>query len=110
VHWVDVLTKRFGDRLFIAQSLPTFLEIADPSVGKGSAVAHLAATLGIRPEEIVAVGDGMNDLDMIEMAGCGVAMGNARDGLKQAAKRVTKPYDQDGVACLIEDLIAEGSL
>lgn len=110
VHWVDVLQKRFGGRLFVTQSLPTFLEIADPRVGKGSAVAHLASTLGIRPEEIVAVGDGMNDLDMIEMAGCGVAMGNARDGLKQAAKRVTKSYDQDGVACLIEDLIAEGSL
>ncbi|MOA63527.1 putative phosphatase [compost metagenome] len=73
-------------------------------------MAHLASRLGIRPEEIVAVGDGMNDLDMIEAVGLGVAMGNAREGLKQAAKRVTKRCEEDGVACLIEDLIAEGAL
>lgn len=110
VHWVEALQGRFGDRLYVTQSLPTFLEIAHPSVGKGEAVAHLASTLGVKPEEIVAVGDGMNDLDMIQMAGCGVAMGNARDGLKQAADRVTKRWDEDGVAALIEDLIAEGAL
>lgn len=110
VHWVAKLQAHFGDRLFVTQSLPTFLEIAHPAVGKGAAVAHLASTLGIRPEEIVTVGDGMNDLDMIQMAGLGVAVGNAREGLKQAADRVTRPWDEDGVACLIDDLIAEGSL
>ena len=44
------------------------------------------------------------------MAGLGVTVGNAREGLKAAADRVTKAWDEDGVACLIDDLIAEGSL
>ena len=110
VHWVAELQARFGTRLFVTQSQPTFLEVAAPNVGKGAAVAHLAETLGVRREEIVAVGDGMNDLDMIQMAGLGVAMGNAREGLKKAADRVTASVDEDGVAQLIEALISEGAI
>lgn len=107
---VVALKARFGDRLFITQSQPTFLEIAHPSVNKGAAVAHLAEQLGIPREQVVAVGDGMNDLDMIEYAGLGVAMGQGHPELRARARRVTRPLAEDGVACLIEDLIAEGSL
>lgn len=110
VEWVGLLRARFGDRLFVTQSQPTFLEIAHPTVNKGAAVAHLAERLGIPREQVVAVGDGQNDLDMIAYAGLGVAMGQGHPELRERADRVTRPLAEDGVACLIEDLIAEGLL
>ncbi|MDB5096369.1 MAG: Cof-like hydrolase [Cyanobacteria bacterium RYN_339] len=110
VKWQAILKERFKDRMFVTQSQPTFLEFAGPMVGKGNALKHLAEELGIRREEIVAVGDGLNDLDMIEFAGLGVAMGSGHPGLKAAADRVTAGLKEDGVAVLIEQLIAEGSL
>ncbi|HEY9724578.1 MAG TPA: Cof-type HAD-IIB family hydrolase [Oscillatoriaceae cyanobacterium] len=107
---LDVLKARFGAQLFITQSQPTFLEIAHPEVNKGAALARLAAHLGVAREEVVAVGDGLNDAEMIAYAGLGVAMGDARPGLKAIADRVTKPLAEDGVAVLIEELIAEGAI
>lgn len=110
VAQVEALRARFGDRLYVTQSQPTFLEIAHPEVNKGAALARVAAALGVPREAVVAVGDGMNDADMLAWAGLGVAMGNASPALKALADRVTKPVGEDGLACLIEDLIAEGSL
>lgn len=110
VRWTEVLKERFGDRLFVTQSQPTFLEIAGPEVGKGAALAHLAAELGVPREAVVAVGDGMNDIDMIAYAGLGVAMGNGHPALKAAADRVTGTLQEDGVAQLIESLVAEGCI
>ena len=106
---VAALRARFGDRLFVTQSQPTFLEVAHAEVNKGVALAKLAASLGIPMAEVVAVGDGQNDVDMIRAAGLGVAMGNAHPELKAAADRVTGSLAQDGVAELIEGLLAEGS-
>lgn len=57
---------------------------------------------GIRPAEMVAMGDGYNDLSMIEFAGLGIAMGNACDQVKQAADFVSLDNDHDGVAHAIE--------
>lgn len=102
------LQERFAGRLWLTQSMPTFLEIAHPSVNKGAAVAHLAARWGLEASEVAAVGDGLNDVEMISWAGLGVAMGNAHPELKRQADRVTGPVDAEGVASLIEDLIAEG--
>lgn len=110
VKWQAVMKERFGNRLFVSQSQPTFLEFAGPMVGKGRALEHLASELGVTREEVVAVGDGLNDLDMIEWAGLGVAMGSGHPGLKAKAGRVTASLAEDGVAVLIEQLIAEGRL
>lgn len=110
VALVAAFRERFGDRLFVTQSQPTFIEITHPAVNKGAALDRLAASLGIAASEIVAVGDGQNDVEMIGYAGLGVAMGQGHAALKAAAGRVTKPLAEDGVACLIDDLIAEGLL
>lgn len=69
---------------------------------KGSGVLAVAAQLGIQPHEIISFGDSCNDLEMIESSGLGIAMGNAVDELKQAAKFVTLSHDQDGVAIALE--------
>lgn len=105
---VAVMREKYGDRLYVVQSQPTFLEIADAAVNKGAALTHLASALRVPLSEVVAVGDGQNDLDMIRVAGLGVAMGDGNAELCAAADRITGTLAEDGVAQLIDALIAEG--
>lgn len=82
-------------------------EIAPYGVTKWSGIQHLAADWGIAPHEICAVGDDVNDIPMIEGAGLGVAMGNALDEVKAAANRIAPPCDEDGVAQVVEWILAD---
>ncbi len=83
-------------------SKPVFLEFFSSRVSKGAALAKIGDMYGIRREEMVAVGDGLNDLSMIQYAGMGVAMGNAQEEVKRAAQFVTSSNDQEGVRKVIE--------
>ncbi|MEX2112823.1 MAG: Cof-type HAD-IIB family hydrolase [Pirellulales bacterium] len=80
-------------------------EIAPHGVSKWTGVRHLADAWHIRPEEICAVGDDVNDIPMIRAAGLGVAMGNALDVVKAAADRVAPSHDQDGLATVVDWLL-----
>lgn len=64
--------EQFGDKLTMAISKPTFMEITHPLANKGLALAYLADKLGIKQEEVMAVGDSGNDLPMIQYAGWGL--------------------------------------
>ncbi|MFZ5945736.1 MAG: Cof-type HAD-IIB family hydrolase [Bacillota bacterium] len=99
------LGNRFGSRINITKSKSFFLEISHPLATKGNALRELAESLHIPSEKVIAIGDNMNDLDMIEYAGCGVAMGNGVDALKKVADIVTQNNDDDGVAEIIERLV-----
>ncbi len=103
----SVVAARYGDRLYLASSKKRYLEMVDARVNKGEAVAFLAASLGIRQSEIMAIGDSMNDVDMIEYAGCGVAMGNANSTVRAAANFVTATNSEDGVAVAIEKFVLD---
>lgn len=83
----------------------TMCEIIRADASKWTAVLHLAALWGIQADEIVAVGDDLNDLPMIEGAGLGVAMGHAPEAVLDAADHVTGDHDQDGVAMLVDHLL-----
>ena len=72
-------------------------ELSSKAFDKGSAVKRLCEFLGISREDTIAFGDSMNDYEMIQMAGIGVAMGNGREDLKRAADYVTDPIGEDGV-------------
>ncbi len=80
-------------------------EIMGSGVGKGKALLALGAQLGIEPEEIMAVGDSENDLDMVLRAGLGVAMANAEEIVKRHADAITASNDEDGVARAIETYV-----
>jgi len=96
------LVDRFGDRLFVAKSLPHFLELASPSISKGSGLAFVAERLGFTAAETVAFGDGENDLELLEWAGYGVCVENGDDVLKEHADWICPGPKDEGVAQAIE--------
>ncbi|MBA2133274.1 Cof-type HAD-IIB family hydrolase [Capillibacterium thermochitinicola] len=79
-------------------SQPFLLEFFDQKVSKANALAQLSAYYGFSREEIIAIGDGFNDLSMIKYAGLGIAMANADAAIKQHADYVTLSNDENGVA------------
>lgn len=89
-------------RYTLLKSAPYFLEILDKRVDKGTGLRSLAEALGIRADEVMAVGDQENDIAMIKYAGTGVAMGNAIDSVKSVADYITRTNLEDGVAHAIE--------
>ncbi|CRZ33508.1 hypothetical protein DFR55_1352 [Herbinix hemicellulosilytica] len=86
----------------VQRSAPIFLEFLNKKANKGIGVSIVAKELGIKPEEVICVGDAGNDIDMIKYAGLGVAMGNATDDVKAAADFITLTNEEDGVAQVIE--------
>ena len=94
-----------NDRMDVYRSEPYFLEILPKGVDKAKALGKLLAALGCEREELMACGDGFNDLTMIEYAGLGVAMANARDEVKERADYITCSNDEDGVAAAVEHFI-----
>ncbi|QQK07702.1 Cof-type HAD-IIB family hydrolase [Miniphocaeibacter halophilus] len=83
-------------------SLPFFLEINRNDISKGRALEYIADSYNINREEIVAIGDGENDIEMIQYAGKGVAMKNAMTGLKDVADEITDSNDNHGVVKIIK--------
>ena len=82
-------------------SLPFFLEIFNLNTSKANALNKLEKMFDIKKEEMIAIGDGENDISMIEYAGVGVAMENALDNIKNKADYITLLNDEDGVSHVI---------
>lgn len=96
------MEERFGDREHIAKSLPYFLEFAKKGVTKGAGLDFLAEHLGFTREQTIAFGDGENDIELVEWAGYGVAVGNAHDRVKELADFVCPPVTEEGVAQVLD--------
>jgi hypothetical protein len=80
------------------------LEIVGPQTSKAEAIDELCARLGIGREQVIAFGDNVNDVEMLEFAGTGVAMGNATADARAVASRIAPSNDDDGIASVLEDL------
>lgn len=96
------LKQYFMEALSIYRSEPFFLEIMPSNIDKAAALERLLNYIGGSCEEMVAFGDGLNDISMISYAGVGIAMGNAQELVKKAADFVTRSNDEDGIAYAIE--------
>lgn len=94
--------ERFGNVANVFRSEPFLLEILPPKVDKAFALQKLLDILGYRREELLACGDGYNDVTMLELAGMGVAMANATEPAKEAADFITMTNDEDGVAYAVK--------
>ena len=95
----------FEGKVAVTSSRDDFLELMEPGVNKWNAVKAVAESYGIRPEEVMCIGDSNNDLSMIRNAGVGVAVANAKPSVQAAAKIVTASNDEDGVARAIQMVI-----
>jgi len=82
-----------------------YFEIYPVQATKANGLRFLCQHFSITPEQVVAVGDHVNDLDMIEFAGLGVAMGNAQDEVKKVADLTIGHHDEDGLAVFIRSLL-----
>ena len=103
------LAKALNPELSVFRSHAELIEVTSPNVSKGHALATLAGHYGIPHNEVIAIGDQDNDIEMIAWAGLGVAMGNASPGAKAAADHVAPPIEEDGVAWAIERFILNES-
>lgn len=99
------LAGSFGNEIHATTSKPFFLEFMTEGVSKGRALHQLAQHLNIKQSEIMAFGDSNNDIDMLEYAGLGVAMGNGNDRVKAVADIITGDHNEDGIADIIEKYI-----
>lgn len=100
----EFINQRFSD-YFVVRTGVGYLEVFPKTVNKGNAVTYLAKRLDIDMSEVMAIGDRDNDISMLEVAGNGVAMGNAQNGVKAVSNYVTTDNNHDGVGNAIEMFI-----
>lgn len=99
-HW----KKRLDGVLEAFRSEPYFLEVAPQFIDKGNTLSVLLTMLDVKPEEVIAIGDGVCDVTMLQLAGMGIAMGNAVDSVKICVDKTTLSNEEDGVALAVEKL------
>ncbi|EDP67478.1 hypothetical protein CAT7_00590 [Carnobacterium sp. AT7] len=97
-HLAASMPAFISENFYPIRSLSYVLELLPQGANKGEALTGLATKLGFSMDEVMAIGDGENDLDMMKVAGTSVAMGNAVDSIKLTAKYVSKSNQEDGVA------------
>ncbi|MBD2447272.1 HAD family phosphatase [Nostoc sp. FACHB-152] len=110
----DAINKLLGNlrrqytpaELYLTTSVATFFEATNPSVNKGVAARYFAEELlGLQRNNVMAIGDNFNDLEMLEYAGIGVAMGNAPTDVKAIAQWVAPSVEKDGAAVAIKKFL-----
>ncbi len=99
------LSEQFRGLLNLARPDPFSLQATHPQASKGKGLAYLACYLGIPREEVMAIGDYDNDVDMVRWAGLGVAVGNASPRLLAVADEIVPSLDEEGAAVAIERYI-----
>ena len=102
-HW----RRRLNGALDVFRSEPYFLELVPQGIDKALSLAVLLKEIGVAREEVIAMGDGYNDLSMIKFAGLGIAMGNAQEPVKKAANYITLSNEEDGVAEAIDKFYSQ---
>lgn len=101
-----VLAAEMNGKLNIFRSEPYFMEVVPTGIDKAKSLDGLMRKLGLAHQDLLAVGDGWNDISMIKYAGLGVAMANAQPEVKQVADYITQhTNEEDGVAEVIEKFI-----
>jgi Cof subfamily protein (haloacid dehalogenase superfamily) len=107
----DYFMKHFEDKIHFSQAyspqLPDvrFVNIIAPGTSKGEALRALSSHLEVSLDEVMAVGDWVNDISLLSTAGFGIAMGNAHDELKAIADHITLSVDEHGLAAAVREFL-----
>ncbi|WP_409344264.1 Cof-type HAD-IIB family hydrolase [Paenibacillus sp. MBLB4367] len=107
--WLE-LSEQLQGQCYVTKSKPYFLEIMHHEVNKGTALRMLCGYLGYELSDVMAIGDGWNDKDMLKAAGLAVAMGNAADEVKLLADDVTDTNNAEGVSKAIRKHIWQANV
>ena len=99
------VVERLGDQVAVTSSIRTFLEVLKRGVNKGQALQHVMRRYEIDLRDVVAFGDGLNDLEMLQEVGLGVAMENAYQELKVAADDIAPHHQRGGVGLYLQRLL-----
>ena len=97
------IAERFGDSIYMALTLRTFLEVMDSGVSKGAGLEFVMQHYALKREEVLAFGDEENDLPMFAVAGFSAAPANAKESVKAAADIIIGSNEEDGVAVFLEE-------
>jgi Cof subfamily protein (haloacid dehalogenase superfamily) len=100
------MLDRFGSRIYVASTFPTFLEIMAAGASKGEGLKTVMNRWGFKPEEIIAFGDEENDLPMFSVAGFSAAPSGAKEKVRLAADFIYGSNAEEGLAGFLEDLFA----
>ena len=99
--WVEELEKMFPE-LYIVKSTPYFCEIGNREAKKSAGIEYLRNMWGFEKDEVLAIGDQNNDIELLKAGGVAVAMGNATDELKKYADYITDTVENDGFVKAVE--------
>ena len=103
----DHMQRHLNGVMDTIHSNPYYLEVVGYQVGKSYAMSALVQKMGISMQEVLAIGDGEADINMLQMAGTGIAMANATESVRRCADFITLSNDEDGAAVAIEKAIME---
>ena len=104
------LVAAFPSGANFLKSRPHYVEVVPEGIDKGLSLIRLAKLLGVEPGEVMAFGDGQNDVSMISRAGTGVCMENGCPEARAAANIIAPRNTEDGVAAVIEDFLKRGEI
>ncbi|WP_298462766.1 Cof-type HAD-IIB family hydrolase [uncultured Mitsuokella sp.] len=102
------MRAHFGSEIAVVRSNANYVEIVNPGVSKAAGIQHLADKLGVKLDEVMAIGDANNDLPMLKAAGHSIAMGNAVPEVKAVCDAVTTTCEENGFAKAIYDYVLRG--
>ena len=97
----EKLVEILGEKMDIFRSAPFFLELVPKGIDKAQSLLRLLSKINLTPADLIAFGDGYNDLSMLKLAGVGVAMANAAPEVRADADYVTLSNEEDGVAAAL---------
>ena len=103
-----LLAAQYGESAMVFRSEPFYVEIMPRGVDKATSLERMLGILKLSREDMICCGDGYNDVSMIRYAGLGVAMGNARQPVKEVADYITGTNEEDGVAQLVRKFMLKG--
>ena len=104
-YYQKYLREKYGNKIDVTESTKYFIEVGAKNVNKGKTLQQISQSKGIKQEEVMAIGDSFNDIEMLKYAGTAIAMQNAAEAVKQTADIIAPHHEEDGVAKILDKLV-----